>query len=413
MKRALLCAAFICPVLSAEITTFRLGVDVLMEALDNPRVYPGYADLVLGRRVGLITNQTGRNREGVPTVDLLHAHDAVNLTLLFAPEHGIRGVIPAGEAVDESIDSQTGLTIHSLYGANDKRPPRVLLDQVDVLFYDIQDVGSRAYTYIWSMAEAMAAAGEHDKTFVVLDRPNPLGGHTIDGPITESKWLSFIGLYPIPRVYGMTAGELARYLNREHELDCNLVVVPMTGYGRDLKWEDLGLEWIPPSPNIPSAASAATFAATGTLGTLGEFYIGVGTPHAFQLVGASWLNSQASAEALNAYELPGVKFVPVVVPNTSGGHGGGGIQAVYLQLTEPTRFLPATTELVLLRHLQSHYGDQWRWRSDCLKRFDKAMGTSIVRRSIVGGVALSDIVGEWEIAHGAFNDKRLRYLIYE
>jgi uncharacterized protein YbbC (DUF1343 family) len=414
MPRTATFIALLCTVLSTlgSAATFRLGIDVFVKALDDPQQYPQYAALVHGRRVGLITNQTGKDQFGNATIDLLHQHPQVHLSLLFAPEHGIRGVIPAGEAVDETVDRETGLPIHSLYGANDKRPPKVVLDDVDLLVYDIQDVGSRAYTYIWSMAEAMAAAGEHGKTFIVLDRPNPLGGHTVDGPITETKWLSFIGLHPIPRVYGMTVGELARYLNAEHNLNCDLVIVPMEGYRRHMEWHDLGLHWTPPSPNIPSVDSAAAFAATGTLGTTSQFYIGIGTPYAFQVVGGAWMDAAVSADRLNSYNLPGVDFQPVSV-NPDGGPLGSEIEAVLLHITDATAFYPATTELVLLRHLQMYYGDHWRWRSDRVNGFDKAMGTSSVRLAIVNGVPLAEIVAKWHEQHRRFQRRRQQYLIYQ
>lgn len=389
----------------ADAAAFMLGVDVFLA---------GYTKLMAGKRVGLITNQTGCNGAGTPTIDLLYRHPDVKLVALFAPEHGIRGRVQAGAAVPKMVDSRTGVPVYSLYGSNDHRPEKVVLDGIDVLIYDIQDVGSRAYTYIWSMAEAMAAAGETGKEFVVFDRPNPLGGHTIDGPVTEPQWLSFIGLYPIPRVYGMTVGELARYLNGEHGLNCRrLTVIPMAGYTRDMPWHNVGMRWVPPSPNIPSPESAVTFAATGTIGTLGCMFIGIGTPYAFQVVGAPWIKARWSAEKLNARKLPGVTFKPVSFAPPDGPFGTERIEAVLLKITDTTRFWPATTELVILDHLARHYRGRFRWRRDKLNSFDKAMGTSRVRQAVETGRPVAEIVRRWGEEQQVFRAKRKKYLIYE
>ena len=217
-----------------------MGVDVFLEH---------HTHLVENARVGLITNPTGRTKTGIATIDALQQHPDINLVALFALEHGIKAQAKAGERVrDTQMDS---LPVYSLYGSG--RSLKAALDNIDVVIYDIQDVGSRAYTYIWSLTKIIKAAGEHHKRVIVLDRPNLLGGLTVDGPITEEKWRSLVGgLYPVPRAYGLTAGELARYLNREHLLACALTVVPIEGYQRNTRWADIGSEWIPPSPNIPS-----------------------------------------------------------------------------------------------------------------------------------------------------------------
>ena len=268
---------------SVSATQVQMGVDVFLEH---------HTHLVTNARVGLITNPTGRTKTDTTTIAALQQHPDINLVALFALEHGIKAKAKAGEHVrDTQMDS---LPVYSLYGSG--RSLQSALDKIDVIIYDIQDVGSRAYTYIWSLAKILKAAGEHHKRVIVLDRPNPLGGQTVDGPITEEKRLSLVaGLYPVPRAYGLTVGELARYLNREHLLACSLTVVPMEGYQRNTRWADIGRDWIKPSPNIPSPQAAITFAATGTIGALGTVHIGVGTDMPFQIVGAPWINAKKNS----------------------------------------------------------------------------------------------------------------------
>ncbi len=382
--------------------TFQLGLDVFLK---------GYTQLVAGKRVGLITNQTGRDAAGVSTIDLLHQHPQINLVALFAAEHGIRGKVLAGEKVDDERDSATGLPILSLYGIKGRAPTPEMLAQIDVLIYDMQDVGSRAYTYIWTMANSLEAAGKAGKSFIVLDRPNPLGGRVIDGPVTEPHWKSFLGVHPIPRVYGMTAGELARMFNKEYDLGAHLVVVPMSGYTRDMSWNDTRLSWIAPSPNIPNPESAVCFAATGTIGALGTagIDIGISTELAFQVVGASWLDAREMAEALNQRGLPAVRFQA-----HSLDRGGKQVPCVLIRVTDPTRFFPSITEIVILQHLLLNYPRQMTWPADPenLRRFDNANGTSSVRTHLQQGKSINEIVDSWKPLQQSFLRQRAKYLIY-
>ncbi len=389
---------------SVNSSTIKLGVDVFLE---------GYADIVNGKRVGLITNQTGKNEDGKTTIDLLYEHPTINLVALFAPEHGIRGVKQAGELIRESIDTKTGLPIHSLYGGNDKRPSDVALGDIDVLIYDIQDVGSRAYTYIWSMAEAMAAAGDNDKLFIVFDRPNPLGARQIDGPVTEDEWQSFLGIWPIPRVYGLTVGELARYFNQEHYLQCQLIVIPMASYQRNRSWNDLGLTWIPPSPNIPTPESAICFPATGTIGTLGVIHIGIATKYPFQIIGAPWFAAQHAATYLNNCQLPGVVFEPFSFAPAAGLFRSKTVEAIKLNVKNPAEFLPTTTETYILYYLQKFYSGKFVWKQDRIQSFDKAMGTSHVRKDIINRKPVQEIIAKWQNNLQKFRKKSARYLIYK
>lgn len=381
-----------------------LGLEVMLQ---------GYAHLLEGQRVGLLTNQTGRNSKGVSTIDLLHQQPGIDLKALFAPEHGIRGSVAAGRTVADANDAKTGLPIFSLYRLSKHRPTAAMLAQIDTLVYDIQDVGSRAYTYVWSMAEAMAACGEEGKTFVVLDRPNPLTCQQIDGPVTEKKWISFIGLYPVPRVYGMTVGEMARYLNAEYNLRCRLIVMPMAGYRRDTSWSETGLKWIASSPNIPSPESAMCFAATGSIGVLGFLHIGIGGYYPFQTVGAPWLDAARAAADLNALELPGVRFIPTdpFTPK-SGLYRGQRVEAIFLRVEKPSAFLASTTEVAVLSYLQRAYPQHFEWEEKRFNGFDKAVGTSSVRKGIMSGKGYKEIVAPWRKAQQEYLEKRAKYLIY-
>ena len=376
-----------------------MGVDVFLEH---------HTPLVADARVGLITNPTGRTKTDITTITALRQHPDVNLVALFALEHGIQAKAKAGEHVrDTQIDS---LPVYSLYGSG--RSLQSALDKIDIIIYDIQDVGSRAYTYIWSLAKILKAAGEHHKRVIVLDRPNPLGGRTIDGPISEKKWRSLVGgLYPVPRAYGLTAGELARYLNREHLLACSLTVVPMEGYQRNTRWTDIGRDWVPPSPNIPSPQAAITFAATGTIGALGTVHIGIGTDMPFQIVGAPWINAEKTARDLNAMQLPGVEFQPIIFEPDTWLFRNKKVQAIFLYITDPIAFRPSRTEVAILAHLVATY-PEFKIPKDRYERFDHAMGTSTVRKALLKGEGAREIWEQWEEELEKFYEVRKKYLLY-
>ena len=390
----------ICLNCTSQKQELQMGVDVFLEH---------HTPLVADARVGLITNPTGRTKTGITTIAALQQHPDVNLVALFALEHGIKAEAKAGEHVrDTQMDS---LPVYSLYGSD--RSLKSALDNIDVIIYDIQDVGSRAYTYIWSLTKVIKAAGEHDKRVIVLDRPNPLGGLTVDGPITEEKWRSLVGgLYPVPRAYGLTAGELARYLNREHLLACSLTVVPMEGYQRNTRWADIGRDWVEPSPNIPSPESAITFAATGTIGALGTVHIGIGTDMPFQIAGAPWINAEKTARDLNALQLPGVEFQPIIFEPDTWLFRSKKVQAIFLHITDPIAFRPTRTEISILAHLVATY-PEFKIPKDRYERFDQAMGTSTVREALLKGDSAREIWERWESDLEKFTEVRKKYLLYK
>ena len=265
-----------------------------------------------GKRVGLITNPTGFDNNLKSTIDVLHEAKNVKLVALFGPEHGVRGDVHAGDKVENMTDSKTGLPVFSLYGKTRKATPEMLKD-IDVLVYDIQDIGSRSFTYISTMGLAMEAAAENNIEFIVLDRPNPLGGEKIEGNLTEDGFISFVSQFKIPYIYGLTCGELAVMLNEENMLGkkCKLSVVEMEGWKRCMTFDETGLQWVPSSPHIPQPISAIAYPISGILGELGYMSIGVGYTIPFQMFAAEWVEAEKLAERLNSYKLPGLIFRPL------------------------------------------------------------------------------------------------------
>ncbi len=278
-------------------TTILPGIDVLVRAGGGP---------LRGLRVGLITNHTGRGADGTSTIDLLAALPEVDLAALFGPEHGIRGAVEGGESVESGRDAKTGVPIYSLYGET-REPTAAMLSGLDALVFDIQDVGARYYTYVWTMALAMRAAARSHVRFVVLDRPDPIGGRLVQGNVLDTAFASFVGLYPVPMRYGLTPGELARWINAAYHVGAELTVVPVQGWRRGVWYDETALPWVPPSPNMPSLESATHYPGTCIFeGT--NLSVGRGTPIAFQQIGAPWIDSDTLAARMNALGLAGVRF---------------------------------------------------------------------------------------------------------
>jgi beta-N-acetylhexosaminidase len=384
---------------------FTLGVEVFLE---------GYTKLVRGKRVALLTNQSGLDSKGRSTIDLLHQSRDVNLVKLFSPEHGIRGKEKAGVHVDDTVDRKTGLPVTSLYGKHGYRPKPQHLQGVDVLIYDIQDVGSRAYTYIWSLGEAMTTCGELGIEVIVLDRPCVYGGTVIDGPICDTRIKSLLSRFPIPRVYGMTCGEMARLFNAEHDLGCTLTIIPMANYHRGMRFESTGLRWKPPSPNIPDLNSARCFPATGTIGTLSKVHIGIGTNLPFQIIGAPWLDANHMLSTFNSYKLPGVKFGAQSFPSPKGAFfPGKTVNALTIQVTKPEVFNPARLEILFVMYLLENHRADMNVSQKSWKTFDRFMGTSTVRSRIEAGKPYETVVGAWGTGQQRFAAKRAKYLLYK
>ncbi len=365
--------------------------------------------LVRDRRVGLVTNQTALDRQGRHAIDLLRDH-GVNLVTLFSPEHGIRGRAEAGERVESGIDEASGLPVHSLYGAIRKPTPEMLAG-LDVLLFDIQDIGARYYTYVSTMALAMSAAAEQDLPFVVLDRPNPIGGVRVQGNVLEPEHASFVGLYPVAMRHGMTVGELARLFNSEYGIGAQLHVVPAAGWRRGDWFDETGLPWVPPSPNMPSLESATHYPGTCLFeGT--NLSVGRGTDRAFQQIGAPWLDGTALSERLNARALPGVRFEPVTfTPQTPGDrkYDGVPVNGVRWEVKDRDVYDPTVAAVAALIEARELAGTHWVWSP---AHFDRLAGTTQLRERIESGAQLTDVVAGWRLQLDGFRRLRTPYLLY-
>lgn len=378
------------------------GIDILLKQNLN---------LIADRRLGLITNATGVTSELTSTVDALFQNKSAHLIALFGPEHGVRGDIPAGKRVENYTDGRTGLIVHSLYGKTRKPTPE-MLEGIDILIYDIQDIGSRAYTYIYTMAYAMAAAREHNLKFIVLDRPNPLGGIRVEGNVLDPKFSSFVGLYPIPLIYGMTVGELAGFFNTEFMIGCDLVVVPMQGWRRDMIFDDTGLTWIPTSPHVPRSETAFFIAATGYMGELDTISEGVGYLMPFELAGAPWIDSEKFAAELNSRKLPGVYFRPTYYQPFYAKFEKQQVGGVQLLILDHTAFSPSQAQIHILTAIKKLYPEQDIFDTPRTGMFDKVFGTDQIRKMIASGYPAEEIIQNWQPELEKFKKKREAYLIY-
>jgi len=365
--------------------------------------------LVQGLRVGLITNHTGIDVQGISIIDRLMEASEVELVALYSPEHGIRGTVRGGDQIDSGSDPATGLPIHSLYGETRKPTPE-MLQGVELLLFDIQDVGARYYTYVSTMARGMEAAGEAGIPFVVLDRPNPIGGVAVQGSVLDPAFATFVGLYPVPMRHGMTPGELARLFAGEFGIEVELHVVPAEGWRRRMAFSETGLPWVAPSPNMPSEESALHYAGTCLFeGT--NISVGRGTDEAFQILGAPWLDGEALAWALEEYGMPGVTFEPThFTPSSPGDRkfDGEEIPGIRLKATGPD-YDPTLAALALLREIRELSGDRWEWR---VAHFDRLAGTDRLRLGLEEGLTVGDLSEGWEEALTTFQELRAPYLIY-
>lgn len=368
---------------------------------------------IRGLKVGLITNHTGVMRQGgreVSAIDVLHRSEHVDLVRLFGPEHGFSGRANAGEKVGDSRDEATGLPVFSLYGQTLKPTPEMLAG-LDALVFDIQDIGTRYYTYIWTMAHALKAAAENRVRFVVLDRPNPLGGMVMNGNVLDPKYATFVGLYPVPMRHGLTVGEMARLINAEYGINAQLTVVPVEGWRRDQWFDQTGLPWLAPSPNMPSLESAAHYPGTCLFeGT--NISVGRGTDQAFRQIGALWLRSDVLAQRLRARNLPGVRIDTVrFTPQQPGDNkfGGTEVRGIRYTVTDRATYDPALTAIATLVEIQALHADSLEYR---VSHFDRLAGTDAVRLGITAGHTVERITSSWAGELAAFDALRKKYLLY-
>ena len=377
------------------------GIEVLIEER---------LDLLRGKRIGLVTNPTGVDRALRSDIDLLARHPDLQLVALLGPEHGVRGDAQAGEHVDAARDRATGLPVHSLYGEH-REPTEAMLRGIDVLVFDIQDIGARPYTYPYTLAGVLRAAKRAGIPVVVPDRPNPIGGTQVEGPVLEPEYASFVGMFQVPLRHGMTLGELARLFNDAFGIGAELHVVPVRGWKRDDAEPGRALPWVPPSPNMPTPDTALVYPGMvlfeGT--NLSE---GRGTTRPFETIGAPYIDADALAARMNTLRLPGVRFRPVHFTPTFSKHAGTACAGVQLHVTDRDAFRPVRTALTLLATIRKLHPDEFAFLEGEPPFFDKLAGNGWVRRAILRGETPQAIELRWQPALRRFEELRRRYLLY-
>lgn len=409
-------ALILCASLTVEAAGARVkpGIEVLRDR--------GF-DILVGKRVGLVTNPSGVDSHLRSTIDILYNAPGVDLVALYGPEHGVRGDVYAGGKVSDTKDEATGLPVHSLYGATRKPTPE-MLEGIDVMVYDIQDVGVRSYTFISTLGLVMQACAEKDIDVVVLDRPNPLGGNKIEGNYVEPGFYSFVSQYKIPYIYGLTVGEFAEFINEEGlnrgqkgtdaHLKCRLTVVPMEGWTRDMLYEDTGLPWVLPSPNIPFKETPMYYAAAGVCGELyGFMNIGIGYTLPFQVFGAVWVDAVKLKERLESYNLPGISFRTIWFKPFSGSQKGQLVQGVQYFFTDYEKARVTETQFYVIQAVKELYPDKGAFEVITgYGLFDKVCGTDYVRVQLARRYKAADIQSYWRKDEDSFRTLSQKYHIY-
>lgn len=411
MKK-ILCVIFAAAVTLSGWAHVRPGVEVLRDG--------GFKELK-GKRVGLITNPTGVDNTLKSTIDILHEADGVELKALFSPEHGVRGDVHAGDTVSTYVDPATGVTVYSVYGKT-KKPTAEMLKDIDVLVYDIQDNGCRSFTFISTMGLAMEACAENGKEFMVLDRPNPVGGNKVEGNLTEDDCISFVSQFKIPYLYGLTPGELAAMLNEEGMLKdgkkVKLSVVPMDGYSRNMTFADTKMPWVSPSPHIPNPDAALYYPVSGILGELYYMSIGVGYPLPFKLFAADWIDAQKLSQRLNALELPGLKFRPIYIKPFYSVGKDKHLQGVEVYITDKDDAQLSLTQFYVMQELADMYPDKAVFKEGNadpkrFSMFDKVSGSKKIRELFSRNHKVADIADYWNKDAEAFKTKSAKYHLYK
>ena len=393
----------------------------------EPKVKPGIEVLrdndfaqLRGKRVGLITNPSGVDNDLRSTIDILHEAPEVELVALYSPEHGVRGDIYAGEKVDTYVDPATGITVYSIYG-NGHKPSAEMLKDVDVLVYDIQDNGCRSFTFISTMGKSMEAAAENGIEFMVLDRPNPISGTKIEGNIVEDDCKSFVSLFPIPYLYGLTPGELALFLKGqgivEKPEDLRLTVVPMKGWTRDMSFRETGMPWVLPSPHVPTPESAVYYPASGIAGEMNYLNIGVGYTEPFKLFTAPWIDAEKFSERMNALNLPGLKFRPIYIRPFYGFAKNENCAGVEFFVTDVEAAPLSLLNFYVMQELADMYPDHKAFADGGAdpKRynmFDKVTGSKEIRRRFSKRHKVNDIKDYWNKDVDSFRQSSSKYYLY-
>ncbi|AOM84493.1 exo-beta-N-acetylmuramidase NamZ family protein [Salisediminibacterium beveridgei] len=380
----------------------KIGLDLFLE-----KDYLQFKD----QRIGLVTNMTGVNQGLVPAIDLFHNHPDIQLTSLYCPEHGLRGDMKEGENVDSYTDPFTHLPVYSLYG-NNRKPTEEMLDRVDVLVFDLQDIGSRYYTFIYTLAYVMEASEQYGKQVVVLDRPNPVSGLNMEGNLVEDQVRSFVGLLPIPNRHGMTVGELAQLYKHEFGYDCALTVVPMEGWRREMYYDDTGLFWVSPSPNVTNSDMNTLYTGTCLIeGTnLSE---GRGTTRPFEVVGAPFIDGHQLAKAFNRRSVPGVLARPTSFIPSYQKHEGEICGGVQLHLVNRQELHSLATGIYLLETIAELYQEEFEFIVNEENKFffDLLAGTTTLRNLILNQNA-QEFIRSCEDQVESFKQRRKPYLLY-
>ena len=364
---------------------------------------------VRGKRIGLITNASAVDRSKAVDIDLIAKHKDMKLVALFAAEHGIRGTAAAGKRIENEVDSATGVPVYSLYDAEDRGPSDEMLKDVDVLVYDLLEVGGRTWTYVSTMALSMEAAKRKGIPFVVLDRPNPIGGEIVEGALVEPQFKSFVGMYPIPARHGMTVGELAKMFNEKFGIGSNLIVVRAENWKRSQWFDQIGMPWTNPSPNLRTLAALNNYPGSvyfeGT--SLSE---GRGTDRPFEQIGAPWLKATEVVSVMNARNLPGIRFEAITMPidPQANKHRGLTVPAIRYVITDRQAYRPVRTALLLIDEIRRQHPADFAWRGS----IDRLTGSDKVRAAIEGG-RLDALLSDWDREAAAFKEMSKQYYLYQ
>lgn len=418
------------PNIETETPTIRDSIKLVEQPLkiikESSEVLPGIDVLVndnfktlMNKRVGLITNQTGVNKNLESTIDLLYKAPNVNLVALYGPEHGVRGDVEGGKYIEFYIDKKTQLPVYSLYGKT-RKPSSEMLQNIDILVYDIQDIGVRSYTFISTMGLAIEAASENNIEFLILDRPNPLGGKKVEGNIVEDDFISFISLFKIPYVYGLTCGELASYLVGEGIIntskDFKVEISKLENWKRDMIWKDTGLEWIPTSPHIPHSFSPFFYPMTGILGELrSAISIGVGYTLPFQIVGTEWIEPEIFANHLNKMNIPGLKFRPIVFKPYYAFGKGKSLKGAQIHIVDYKKVNLTNTQFYILSALRDLYPENNIFElasKNELGMFNKGIGTNKIYKFFITDQPLYKILKFLDKDILEFKNKSKKYYLY-
>ncbi len=409
MKIFLVSFLFLINISCAQPAVVKTGIEVLKNS--------DFSQLQ-NKNIGLITNQTGLDNKLVSTVDIFHNSENLNLVALFAPEHGVRGTHSAGSYINSYVDERTQLPVYSLYGKT-RKPSKEMLNEIDVLVYDIQDIGSRSYTYISTLGLAMEAATENKIKFIVLDRPNPLGGNRIEGSSVEEGFDSFVSKYKIPYIYGLTGGELALFIKDEIYKStgkvCQLEIIKMEGWNRDMIWKDTDLQWIPTSPHIPNWETAFFYPATGMIGELNKFSNGVGYTIPFQTIAADFIDADLLAESLNNKKIPGVIFKSISYKPYYAFSKGNTVNGVQIYFENLETVILTEIQFHVLETIHEMYPEKLIFEdaeSNRISMFDKVIGTDKIRLEFQKNYKVKDILEYWRKDVEEFREQSKKYYLY-